>query len=219
MKQQNGFTLVEIAIVLVIIGLILGGILKGQELIDSARVRSLSNKISDVRAVWFSFQDRYNSLPGDFSRAEAQIGSSTSNGDGNGKIDTLEEVAGVWQHLAESGFIPGVYDGDSGGLDDLADLNCRTNTCPSNPFNGFYKFVYGESVPGTSAKTNEFYTGDQIPVSILLQLDLKLDDGVANSGDVQSHDDTDGSCRSTTTATDWNVSGGSNNCAATIRGF
>ena len=144
MKHQNGFTLVEIAIVLVIIGLVLGGILKGQELIDSARVRSLSNKISDVRAVWYSFQDRYNSAPGDFSRAVAQIGNSTSNGDGNGKVDTLKEVAGVWQHLAGAGFIPGVYDGDPAGLDDIADLNCRTNTCPSNPFNGFYKIVYGQ---------------------------------------------------------------------------
>ena len=219
MKHNNGFTLVEIAIVLVIIGLILGGILKGQELIDSARVRSLSNKISDVRAVWYSFQDRYNSPPGDFSRAAAQIGNSTSNGDGNGRVDTLQEVAGVWQHLAEADFISGDYDGDPAGLNGIGDLSCRINTCPSNPFNGFYKIVYGESIPDTPAQTNELFTGGQIPVNILLQLDLKLDDGIANNGDVQSHDDTDGNCRSTTTATDWNVDGGYNSCAASIRGF
>ncbi len=221
MKRQHGFTLVEIAIVLVIIGLILGGILKGQELIDSARVRSLSNDISGIRAGWYAFQDRYNALPGDFSRAEAQIGASSTNGDGNGKVDAGGEAAGVWEHLAEAGFIPGDYDGDGTGVPDITDLNCRTETCPSNPFNGFYKIAFGASIPGTNnASTNEFFTGDLIPVGIILQLDLKLDDGLANKGEVQSHAKTDSSCRNTTDGgKDWSVSGGFDSCAATIRGF
>ena len=54
-KRQGGFTLIEIAIVLVIIGLLLGGVLKGQELINTARVRALNNTVDGVTAAWFSF--------------------------------------------------------------------------------------------------------------------------------------------------------------------
>ena len=59
---RTGFTLVEIAIVLVIIGLILGGVFKGQALIDSARVRSLASEVTGIRTAWYSFQDRYRSI-------------------------------------------------------------------------------------------------------------------------------------------------------------
>ena len=64
-KLQSGFTLIEIAIVLLIIGLLLGGVMKGQSMINSARVRSIANDLSGIEAGWISFQDRYRSLPGD----------------------------------------------------------------------------------------------------------------------------------------------------------
>src|ERR1043166_9992461 len=59
MRKQNGFTLIEIAIVLVIIGLLLGGVLKGQELITSARVRNLISQQDGIKAAFFGFQDRF----------------------------------------------------------------------------------------------------------------------------------------------------------------
>ena len=231
MKRQQGFTLVEIAIVLVIIGLILGGILKGQELVDSARVRSISNEISNTRTAWYAFQDRYNALPGDFSRAQAQIGASiANNGDGNGRVDTNNEVGGVWDHLAEAGFINGGYSGAGVAGDTLP---CVSTVCPSNPFSGAYKITWGANGDGvqgnnsTAAASHEFITGDQIPVSILLQLDIKLDDGIANSGELRSHELTDSNCRTSSSSgnsngnagADWNIAGGSTNCAAVIRGF
>ena len=67
--KQGGFTLVEIAIVLVIIGLLLGGILKGQELINNAKVRSVADRQNSLKAAWFGFVDRYNFIPGDSKRA------------------------------------------------------------------------------------------------------------------------------------------------------
>ena len=70
-KKQTGFTLVEIAIVLVIIGLLLGGILKGQELINSARVRNLADQNSGIQAAYYGFIDRYRQVPGDFPSANA----------------------------------------------------------------------------------------------------------------------------------------------------
>ena len=73
LRKQQGFTLIEIAIVLVIIGLLLGGILQGQSLINSARVRNLISQVDGVKAAFYGFQDRYRALPGDFSQADTQI--------------------------------------------------------------------------------------------------------------------------------------------------
>ena len=72
-KKNQGFTLIEIAIVLVIIGLLLGGILKGQELITSARVRNLISQQDGVKAAFFGFQDRFRALPGDYTAATTNI--------------------------------------------------------------------------------------------------------------------------------------------------
>ncbi|MGZ5736798.1 MAG: prepilin-type N-terminal cleavage/methylation domain-containing protein, partial [Burkholderiales bacterium] len=63
-KRHGGFTLIEIAIVLVIIGLLLGGVLKGQELITAARVRNFIQEEDAVKAAYFGFLDRYRALPG-----------------------------------------------------------------------------------------------------------------------------------------------------------
>jgi prepilin-type N-terminal cleavage/methylation domain-containing protein len=71
-RRQQGFTLVEMAIVLVIIGLLLGGILKGQELITSARVRNIADQNSGVQAgAYYGFIDRYRQVPGDWSQSSA----------------------------------------------------------------------------------------------------------------------------------------------------
>ena len=74
-SQQSGFTLVEIAIVLVIIGLLLGGILKGQELINSAKVKNFANDFKNAPLAIYGYQDRFRAIPGDDARADTnQIG-------------------------------------------------------------------------------------------------------------------------------------------------
>ncbi len=72
-SQQSGFTLVEIAIVLVIIGLLLGGILKGQELINSARVKNLANDFRVIPTYIYAYQDKFRALPGDDSAAATHV--------------------------------------------------------------------------------------------------------------------------------------------------
>ncbi len=76
--HSKGFTLIEIAIVLVLIGLLLGGVLKGQELITSARVRNLISQQDGIKAAFFGFQDRYRALPGDYARPAATSAASPS---------------------------------------------------------------------------------------------------------------------------------------------
>ncbi len=121
---EQGFTLVELAIVLVIIGLIIGGILKGQELIASARMKSTMTEIDAVRAAAATFQDKYGGLPGDYFDGQAQLG--TPNGitwtapacdggnqrcDGDGTIEgngITNETLLFWQHLALGNMISGI---------------------------------------------------------------------------------------------------------------
>lgn len=118
-KQQSGFTLVEIAIVLVIIGLLLGGVLKGQELINSAKVTGLSQDFTRVQTALYGYQSRYRAVPGDHRTAAAAINladnATTPAGlIGNGQIDgawdsaTLtDESVLFWQHARLAGFLSG----------------------------------------------------------------------------------------------------------------
>jgi len=127
-QMNTTFTLVEIAIVLVVITLILAGVFKGQALIDSARVRSMETEVSGIRAAWYSFQDRYRSLPGDFPNARTHIDDAAVPGNGNGKIDDSGERAGVWQQLALAGFINGSFDGLESSAACERDFHWRQDT-------------------------------------------------------------------------------------------
>ena len=72
-KKQSGFTLVEIAIVLVVIGLLLGGVLKGQELIESSKVKSMAKDLTSYSTMMTAYQDRYRGVPGDDLTATTNV--------------------------------------------------------------------------------------------------------------------------------------------------
>ncbi|RLA92930.1 MAG: prepilin-type cleavage/methylation domain-containing protein, partial [Deltaproteobacteria bacterium] len=103
MNNQKGFTLVEIAIVLVIIGLILGGILKGQSMIQNAKIKRVKSDIDGIVAAVFSYQDKYGYLPGDDPNDGPDVGAS---GNGNGIFNSDEYVL-AWRHLIKAGFVSG----------------------------------------------------------------------------------------------------------------
>ena len=200
-RQQSGFTLVEIAIVLVIIGLILGGVLKGQELVSSARVRNIADQQNAIKAAFFAFQDRYRALPGDYPAASSNIpGLSTAvvNGDGDGFIDyspaTPTKPAGnepyeeVWAylHMSAAGFIACAQCLNGG--------NSATPTAPSpsnsltNAYGGALGIAYDINFGDSAAPPNpsiHIETGSGIPSNILAEVDAKLDDGNPYTGSFQ----------------------------------
>lgn len=98
MKKQAGFTLVEIAIVLVIIGLLLGGVLKGQELINSAKVKNFINDFRSTSTFVFSYQDRFRAMPGDDTRAVANVGAAAAATTPAGTLGNAR-INGAWNSL------------------------------------------------------------------------------------------------------------------------
>ena len=178
MRRQAGFTLIEIAIVLVIIGLLLGGVLKGQELITSARVRNLISQQDGVKAAYFGFLDRFRALPGDYSLASTNIANVAvgANGNGNGQIrsvlggDAIDEYIAVWDHLSKAGFINGSFT--------YAALPETPATAPTSPYARYIQVIYDNVYGvGGGAVRHNIKTGNQIPSDILSEIDRKIDDG------------------------------------------
>ncbi|MFT4564833.1 MAG: prepilin-type N-terminal cleavage/methylation domain-containing protein [Gammaproteobacteria bacterium] len=184
-QKQRGFTLVEIAIVLVIIGLLLGGILKGQELITSARVRNIADQNSGVQAAYYGFIDRYRQVPGDWNATNAAqaIPGVITGGDDSGRLDggsPWVEALALWEHMSKAGFIQGNYTGGT-ALPSAAD----TDKAPRNAFNGYlvlFRTADYDDAAGTAVDRLNLVLGAGIPVNVLRELDLKVDDGLPESG-------------------------------------
>ena len=194
-QKQNGFTLIEIAIVLVIIGLLLGGVLKGQELIQSARVRNLISQQDGIKAAYFGFLDRFRAVPGDYSQAATNISCTPTctNGNNDGRIEAsggvggaaINEYIAVWEHLSKAGFINGSYTYAAGN-----ETNTSTAT---NPYARYLRLVYDNAyatgveagTDTTLAKRHNLKTGNQVPSDILAEIDRKIDDGNPVGGTFQ----------------------------------
>ena len=226
-RQTHGFTLVEIAIVLVIIGLLLGGILRGSELITSARVRALISQQDGIKAAYYGFAERFRASPGDYEQATLNIRGATQNGNGNGRIESAtipNESILAWEHLTQAGFLSPTY---------VYNATESALTTLSNSYGVYQQIIYdgvygGGTTAAPSPLRHNIKTGSQIPVHILAEADRKIDDGMPNTGGFQFSRyqgnapaaPTDGTsaapaCTSATTAAGmWNATNGSNNCGA-----
>jgi prepilin-type N-terminal cleavage/methylation domain-containing protein len=168
--SQAGFTLVEVAIVMVIIGLLIGGILKGQEMIQNARTRRVLKQVDELRAAVTSYQERFQFLPGDDLLANTRPnGAGLTNGDGDGQIDAGVEEPDMFMHLERQGLISGTYD-------------TTAATYPRNPFGGQY-FVNYQTIGG---RTAHWVTTTLIPGDVAAILDTTSDDGVFNTGTIRA---------------------------------
>jgi prepilin-type N-terminal cleavage/methylation domain-containing protein len=183
---QRGFTLVEIAIVLVIIGLLLGAILKGQELVENSRVKNAANAINSIKVGSNGYMDRYRSLPGDdgpIATLQAR-GSSwatiTAAGNSNGAVAAptnpfgapTAEHLGFWQHMRAAGFLTG------------SPADTGVAALPKNSFGGL------TGIAALTTQLSNFNTQvicmSQVTGKAAIALDNQLDDGRPDAGSVRA---------------------------------
>jgi prepilin-type N-terminal cleavage/methylation domain-containing protein len=185
---QTGFTLVEVAIVLVIVGLLLGGILKGQEMITQARIKNVANDFNGVTAAYFSYQDRYKAVPGDDINAGTRWGAGFAGavqGSGNGSVggvydatpaaptagDDAGESLNFWWHTRLAGFIPGPTTG------------AGAYSQPTNAVGGRVGVQTGAlGLPGL------VLCSSNIPDKIASAVDAQLDDQSSQRGQIRAKD-------------------------------
>lgn len=184
MKQnQAGFTLVEIAIVLVIIGLLLGGVLKGQELITQAKIRNVGNDLNGISAAVYAYQDRYKTFPGDdnggttrWGLAAAMVGDKggTVTGEfcGDPAAAAPAEAVLFWRHLRLSGLVGG---------------DSASNEQPQNAMGGIIGVQTGTGVAATPDLGGLVVCTTNLPGKIAEAIDTQFDDGRSGTGTLRGY--------------------------------
>lgn len=194
MTMRNGFTFIQLAVVLIIIGFITGGIVVGQAVIRRGELTSVMADVNKFRNAINQFESRYGVLPGDMANASSYW-ASANNGDGNGKISALSNgtlAAGseeyyAWQHLSLAELIlPGT----------VSVASTSTTNLPLSKISfGYYRVSYQSGVYGRNghmislnkldmtASPNIAHKAILSPVDTYA-LDLKFDDGVAATGEI-----------------------------------
>ena len=205
-RSEQGFTLVELAIVMIIIGLLIGGILKGQELIANARVAATVAQVKGIDAATTTFRDKYDSLPGDMAAPATRLpagacGGANCGGTGNGnnQLDvgplvapSAAETTFFFQHLAAADLMSGIDFG--GGCAAWGD--CYPAAEVAGGFHaGFYNGTGGLGA-STTAPAGHYLglvlTSGAVSAANTLtpnqgqRIDTKLDDGAATTGSVVS---------------------------------
>lgn len=174
--QQAGFTLVEIAIVLVIIGLLLGGILQGQSMIRGMQVKDAILIAKDLTTASQYFKERYHYLPGDWVFTANEIPGTASGGNGNGIINGAAEIANVPNHLSNAGYI-------KGGTGQISSRFGLVRVVGNTAAAGSVTAAGANPIPATVLNVIEF---DNLPCDVAREFDLKIDDGAINTGNARA---------------------------------
>ena len=186
LASNRGFTLIEIAIVLVIIGLLLGGVLRGTQLIENSKVKKTINEINGITAAYHAYWDRYQRQPGDdgpLATIQARGGEWSSvprAGNNNGSIPVTaaqtftggNENWAFWQHLRAAGFISG---------DSTA--NTAATVYPTHTYRGRIG-ITSDSVLNSLEGLKLCMAS--IPGQAAMTIDSQLDDGTSDGGRIRS---------------------------------
>ena len=208
-SNQSGFTLIEIAIVLVIIGLLLSGVLKGQELINSAKVKNFAADFKNIPVLIYGYQDKFKALPGDdatIGTANTHIsGAATCNpvaaakcAVGNGIIDgawnthaITDESYLFWQHVRLAGLAPGVtaIPGTPAIGDGYLPTNAAGGEIGIQSNAGFTTITTNAAGTAGTGMTGSYIICSQgIQGKFIRQLDTALDDGNPDAGSMRTLD-------------------------------
>ncbi len=185
-KRQSGFTLVEIAIVLVIIGLLLGGVLKGQEMITNAKIKKLESDFRGISAAFYTYQDRFNRIPGDDANARDRFTGTwadADNGNGNGLVTgawnsttNTNETRLVWKHLRGAGLISGPVTSDA-----------ESYAQPNHAYGGIIGLVgYNTPYAATMGRNRVWVCFGNINGEVARVLEARGDDSDAGTGSIIS---------------------------------
>jgi len=212
-KKSAGFTLVELAIVMIIVGLLVGGVLKGQELITNARVTAAVKQVKGAEAAVLTFRDMYRALPGDMVDANMRIphppGVPQGNGNGNYQLDNGpgfppdEEGPFFFTHLWLAGLTTDInpIQGEAawGGMYPDA----KIGSCGLHPGWSLGRNAdFANAVPDNAPMMGLHLTFTRTPRAVLescmtsnhaARIDTKLDDGGPITGSVRSYF-TEGGC-------------------------
>lgn len=191
-RANNAFSMVELSIVIIILGLLIASITVGRDLIQASKVRNLITQFNNYTAAMNTFELKYSALPGDISNPNRR-GLGTNAGDDDGLIEDSDggdpdladnELVYFWQHLYEAGFVNGQFDGD-------ADNGVLGETFPEVRVGG------GITVYGLSSTSNNYFhigiqdssNGSQVFSNVLVpedafSFDNKFDDGFPLKGTV-----------------------------------
>lgn len=180
MKVKSlGFTLIELSIVLVIIGLLIGGVLKGQALIDNAKVKNMANDFRAIQTQIYAYQDKFKALPGDDGAAVDHLGAGAGNGDGDGVIEGAYNAAAgesfqMWKHLRMAQLATGSLDTAAAGY------------LPVNAESGRVGVQSG-GLPSITGLTGTYVIcSARVAGKFVRQLDILLDDGNTASGSLMA---------------------------------
>ncbi len=207
-NKKKGFTL-EMSIVIVIIGLVVGGVIAGRDLIRAAELRSVQTDWTRFETAARMFEEKYNCIAGDCSKA-AQFGLG-ANGNGNGYIEQIDigvELWYFWQHLGNAKLIAGAYSGIAGNntpnptYDAVAGVNVPASKITRVGYTMYQRFPNAwNSAFGVAGDTRQHFiiTGRDDPndnlttfagafsARELFALDQKADDGISSRGRIRTH--------------------------------
>lgn len=193
MKKQRGFTLVEMSIVIVIVGLLLGMVVKGKEMLTNAKIKNIENSFNSIAQAVSIYQERYHALPGDDKWADLKFGDnegiSITNGDADGVIKghfdseiKNDEARLVWSHLRYAHLVLRVNTNDTSSYDS------EQQQQPTNPYFGLTGVSSHSSDNGAQGKNMPLFVGlTQIPGHIAIILESHSDDLKANRGRIRSN--------------------------------
>lgn len=175
-EKEKGFSLIEVAIAIVVVGLVVSLTLKGKELIHTAKLNSVVDQVNAFRMATQMFMEKYSAMPGDFANAKDMIDGSLENGSGNGNISSISDAKRFWKHLVVSGLLS-------------AEL---INGFPVSKFGGYYSVASnvggneGVWIILSRGTSNNMNFSGIISQEDAYVIDKKYDNGDPSSGEIRT---------------------------------